>query len=107
VINSKATPTILAQAARNFVVRPDLLTLEGRGVEIISAGWVRDRFRPAGTDRVDQKDLRRILVRNGQPGRSTRIIEYLLRGSGDVTVGYDSQKGGSAKKTVTLRTAAP
>jgi hypothetical protein len=106
VTNAKATPTVLAQAARNFVVRPDLLTLEGRGLEIISAGWVRDRFRPSGTDRVDQKDLKRILVRNGQPGRSTRVIEYLVRGTGEVTVGYDSQKGGSAKKTVALRAPA-
>ncbi|HUF23401.1 MAG TPA: hypothetical protein VMN81_04670, partial [Vicinamibacterales bacterium] len=101
--NAKLTPTILAKAAENNVVRPDLLTVGGRGIEVLSAGWVRDRFRPGATQLIDQADLSRILVRSGHPGRTTRVIEYIVRGSGPMTVTYDSVKGGRATATVTLR----
>jgi hypothetical protein len=45
--NLKLTPTILAKAVESNVVRPDLLTVEGGGLEIISA----DRW-PASSGRV-------------------------------------------------------
>jgi hypothetical protein len=46
-------------------------------------------------------DLKRILVRNGQPGKTTRTAVVLVKGSGAVT--YDSMKGGRASGMVTLR----
>jgi hypothetical protein len=55
------------------------------------------------TPLVDQKDLKRILVRNGQPGKTTRTAVLLVKGSGPVTVTYDSVKGGKASRTVTLK----
>jgi hypothetical protein len=103
ITNDKLTPTILAQAARNHVVRPDLLTVEGNGVDVLAAGFVRDRFRPAGTDLVDRKPLTRILIRNGHPGRTTRVVEYLVKGGPEMTVTYDSQKGGVARRTIALK----
>ena len=59
--NAKLTPTILAKAAQNNVVRPDLLTVEGAGIEVLSAGWVASKFRPGATELIDQKDPKRIL----------------------------------------------
>jgi len=107
ITNPKVTPTILAKAAQNNVVRPDLLTLEGKSVEIISASWVDGRetykIRPNITSFIDQKNLKRILVRSGFPGKTTRTIMYLVKGSGDLTVKYDSVKGGTASKTVKLQ----
>ena len=29
----------------------------GQGIEVLSAGWVRDRFRPGATQLIDQKQL--------------------------------------------------
>ncbi len=101
--NAKLVPTILAKAAENNVNRPDLLTVGGRGIEVLSAGWVRNRFAPGATELIDQENLSRILVRNGHPGRTTRVIEYIVKGSGPMTVTYDSLKGGKAAATVTLR----
>ena len=101
--NSKLTPTILAKAAENNVVRPDVLTVEGKGLEVLSAGWVPNKFRPGATDLIDQRDLKRILLRTGQAGRTTRTIEYLVRGSGDMTVTYDSLKGGKAIAKVAVK----
>ncbi len=100
--NDRVTPTILEKAAQNNVVRPDLLTLDGN-VEVISAGIVHDKFRPGPSERIDQHDLKRIIFRNGHPGRTTRIVEYLLKGSGSVIVRYSSLKGGAVDQRLTLR----
>jgi hypothetical protein len=81
-------------------VSPDVLTLRGKNVQVLSAGWVRDRFRPGATQLIDQQELDRILIRNGHPGRTTRVIEYIVRGSGEVEFEYSSAKGGTARKHV-------
>jgi hypothetical protein len=103
ITNERLIPTITVRARENKVVRPDLITVDGDDVEIIAAGWVQDRFRPAPIDRIDQEELDRILVRSGHPGRTTRTIEYLLRGSGDMTVTYSAVKGGTVSTTVALQ----
>ena len=106
ITNPKLVPTIMARAAQNNVVRPDILTLDGKGVEVISAGFIGDKelykVKPSVIEPIDQKNLKRIVVRNGQPGRTTRTLVYLLKGSGSVTVTYDSVKGGKVSKTVVL-----
>jgi hypothetical protein len=101
--NEKVTPTIMAKAAQNNVVAPDLLTLDGKGVEVIAASWVPTKVRPAVQQLIDQHDLKRLMIRNGTPGQTTRTIQYLLKGSGDVTIKYTSLKGGIAQKVVTLK----
>ncbi len=103
LVNSKLTPTILAKAAGNQTVRPDILSLQAKNAEVVSVGWVKDRFRPGATQLIDQSDLRRILVRNGHPGRTTRVIEYIVRGSGELEITYASLKGGTVRKQVLLK----
>ena len=44
---------------------------------------------------IDQKDLKRIIIRNGLPGKTTRTIEYLVKGSGPITIQYAALKGGT------------
>ncbi len=100
--NDKVAPTILAKAAQNNVVTPDILSVSG-GVEVVTAGWVRDRNRPGATQLIDQHDLKRIIIRNGHPGRTTRTIEYIVRGSGEMAITYTSAKGGSAGTKVALK----
>ena len=100
--NDRLIPTITVEAAENRVVRPDIITVDGN-VEVVAAGWVPNKHTPGPTDMIDQAELDRILVRSGAPGRTTRTLEYLVRGSGPMTVEYDSQKGGTVRTTVTLR----
>ena len=106
ITNPKVVPTILGKAAQNNVVRPDLLKVEGKNVEVLSASWIDNRetyqVKPATTDLIDQKNLKRILVRSGFPGKATRTIMYFLKGSGDVSITYDSVKGGTVAKTFKL-----
>jgi hypothetical protein len=100
--NERVIPTITARAMQSRVVRPDILTLDGN-VEVITAGWVANRHRPGPLQQIDQEDLKRIIVRSGHPGRTTKTVEYLVRGSGSVTVKYATVKGGTAETTVRLR----
>jgi len=100
--NEKLAPTMLSSAAEHNIVRPDLL-LVSSGSEVLSAGWVRNRFRPGATLLIDQDNLKRIMIRNGHPGRTTRVIEYIVRGGGDFEVTYSSAKGGSDTTTISLQ----
>jgi hypothetical protein len=101
--NPKVVPTVLGAAARDNIVPPDILTLDGKSVDVISASVVRSKFQPMVQQLIEQKDLKRIVVRNGVPGKTTRTIQYLVKGSGDITIKYASLKGGTVQKTVTLK----
>jgi hypothetical protein len=100
--NERLIPTITVRARDNHVVRPDLLTVEG-DVEIVAAGWVPNKFRPGPTEMIDQAELDRIIIRSGHPGRTTRTIEYLVRGSGSMKVTYSAVKGGTVSTAIALR----
>lgn len=104
--NPKVAPTITAKAAQNNVVRPDLLTLEGK-VEIISASWINDTktfdYLNPITQEIDQHNLNRIMIRNGHPGKTSRTVQYLVKGSGKVTVKYDSVKGGVVSTSINVK----
>jgi hypothetical protein len=100
--NERLIPTITETARQHHVVRPDLLTADG-DVEIIAVGWVSDKHRPGPTELIDQDELNRILVRGGHPGRTTRTVEYLVRGRGALTVTYSAVKGGTVSTTVQVR----
>ena len=43
----------MAKAAANNVVRPDLLTVDGKGVEVVSASWLTNKFRAAIAQMID------------------------------------------------------
>lgn len=101
ITNERLIPTITVKARQNRVVRPDIITAEG--AEVVAAGWVPNKFRPGPTQMIDQPELDRILVRSGAPGRQTRTLEYLVRGSGSMTIEYASLKGGTVRTTVQLR----
>lgn len=102
ITNERLIPTITARAQENNVVRPDLITVDG-DVEIIAVGWVADKNRPGPTQLIDQEELDRIMVRSGHAGRTTKTIEYLVRGRGDMTVTYSALKGGTVSVTVAVR----
>ncbi|MGZ5556220.1 MAG: hypothetical protein ACXWIA_10595, partial [Candidatus Aminicenantales bacterium] len=84
-----------------------LLLVDGRSVEVIAASFIDNRTvykaNPSVLPLIDQKDLKRIIVRNGHAGKTTRTAVLLVKGSGAMTVTYDSVKGGRASQTVTLR----
>ena len=101
--NQKVVPTILAKAAQNGVVPPDLLTVEGKDLQVIAVSLVPSKFRPSVQPLIDQKDLKRLIFRNGLSGKTTRTVQYLVKGSGEMNIKYASVKGGTVAKTVSLK----
>jgi hypothetical protein len=101
ITNERVIPSITARGMSNRVVRPDLLTVDG--VEVVAAGWVANKHRPGKTQLIDQEDLNRILIRSGHPGRVTKTIEYLVRGTGTMEVTYSSVKGGTVSTSLRIR----
>ena len=57
----------------------------------------------ATTRLIDQNDLKRLMIRNGHPGNTTRTLQYLVKGSGNVSITYDSVKGGKVSTNVKLK----
>ncbi len=102
ITNDRLIPSITARAVDERVVRPDLLTVEG-DVEILAAGWVTNKHQPGPISLVEQKDLNRIMIRSGHPGRTTKTMEYLVRGTGTMEVTYSSVKGGTVSTAVRVR----
>lgn len=104
--NPKVAPTITERAAQNNVVRPDLITLDGK-VEIISASWITNKktqiYKNQVTNLIDQKQLNRLMLRNGHPGKTTRTLQYLVKGSGKIKLTYDSVKGGKVSTSIVLK----
>jgi hypothetical protein len=43
------------------------------------------------------------MLRNGLAGRATKTIQYLVKGTGPITVKYASVKGGLAEKVIQLQ----
>lgn len=98
VLNERAIPSMTATAVNGKLHRKDVATVTG--AKVISSGLVDDPY----LDKVEIQENRpeRLMV-PGVDGFSTRLLFFLLQGDGEVTVSYDSLKGGKLSKKVTLR----
>lgn len=98
VLNDRAIPSMLAVAAQGKLHRQDVASVAGG--KVISSGVIDNAF----LDRVSLQTKRpeRLMV-PGVDGLSTRQLFFLVEGTGEVTVTYDSLKGGKVSKKVALR----
>lgn len=98
VVNERAIPSVTAWARQAKVHRVDVATVEG--ARVVASGLVDDTW----LDRVELQDHRpeRLMV-PGVDGVSSRTLFFLLEGKGEVTVRYDSLKGGKLARKVALR----
>ncbi|HEV7504528.1 MAG TPA: M14 family metallopeptidase [Thermoanaerobaculia bacterium] len=98
VLNDRGIPSMTAMALNNKLHRKDLATVAGG--KVISSGIVNDQY----LDKIDVQAHRpeRLMV-PGVEGLSTRILFFLVQGDGDVTVTYDSLKGGKLSKKIALK----
>lgn len=97
VTNARAIPSMTAIARSGRLHRPDVATVEG--ARVVASGVVIDPW----LDRVELQEHRpeRLLV-DGVEGFGSRSLLFLLEGGGEVTVHYDSLKGGKHARTFRL-----
>jgi hypothetical protein len=98
VLNERAIPSMTAVAVSGKLHRQDIASVGGG--KVIASGIVDDPY----LDKVEVQEHRpeRLMV-PGVDGLSTRMLFFLVQGDGEVTVTYDSVKGGKVSKKVALR----
>jgi hypothetical protein len=102
VLNERAIPTMTAAAVNGKLHRQDVATVAG--AKVIASGVVDNAY----LDKIDLQEHRpeRLMV-PGVDGVSTRTLFFLVQGNGEITVSYDSLKGGRIAKKIALRETAP
>jgi hypothetical protein len=91
VENLRLIPTRTDQDVINQINAPDVVTLSGRNVKVLSAGIVTDRF----FNQVEAVERRpeRVELRTIQ-GMGVARVQFIVSGGGKFTVTVDSAKGG-------------
>jgi hypothetical protein len=98
VLNDRAIPSMMARAVQSRLTRQDIASVSG--AKVISSGLVNDPY----LDKIEIQEHRPDRLRvPGVDGLSTRILFFLVQGDGDITVNYDSLKGGKISKKIALK----
>ncbi len=100
VLNERAIPSMTTAAVKGKLHRQDIATITGG--RVLASGLVDNLY----LDKIALQDHRpeRLMV-PGVKGLSTRLLFFLVQGDGEVTVQYDSLKGGKVAKKIALREA--
>ena len=98
VLNDRAIPSITARALQNKLHRQDIATVAGG--KVVASGLIDDPW--LGKITLQEHRPERLMV-PGVDGGSTRRLFFLVEGEGEVTVKYDSLKGGKLEKKIALK----
>lgn len=101
VKNTRVTPTMSSQAVQKKLHRADRLKVEGQNIKLVAAGRLFDKYRGI-TSKVKTRD-NYIWIESGVPSFGRVEYRFLVEGKGNVKLIYDSLKGGSYTKSVTLK----
>lgn len=99
LVNSKAIPTMTYHARRVKLYPKDMLKLSGKNVKVAAGGEIRNLYR----DEVTYKEYRPEVQFLAVPGFGKVEYQFLVTGSGPVTLEYTSRHAGRIVKTVTLK----
>ena len=97
VRNPRLIPTRTAIAAQKKIGLPDFLVIEG--ARVVAAGEVRGRF-PNETVRAIEKDMARLRLESGVPGRGAVRFEWIVDGDGPLIIEFRSEKGGRLRRNI-------
>jgi hypothetical protein len=89
--NNRLIPTRVAQDVANHISPPDVVSLEGPEVKVLSSGRVIDRFFKRVTS-VERRPHRVELDSIG--GMEAERVQFIVSGTGEFTITVDSAKGG-------------
>ncbi len=97
--NARAIPTMSFQAQKNKIYPKDTLALSGAGIKVVTGGEIEDIY----LGKVAFKEFRPELQFLAVPGFGRVEHEFLVSGSGPLTIAYQSRHAGKLSKTVTLQ----
>ncbi|HED64291.1 MAG TPA: peptidase M14 [Planctomycetes bacterium] len=89
--NEHLIPTRMQLAVDRHIGEPDLVLLEGEGIEVLAGGFRSSRFRPEEIQLQDFDPAR--LVRDAGIGSRAKLrVRWIVRGSGTASVSYVGEK---------------
>jgi hypothetical protein len=97
--NAKAIPTMSTQAQKSKIYPKDTLTLSGAGIKVVAGGEIQDIYLHQVAFKEHRPELQFLAV----PGFGKVEHEFLVVGSGTLTIAYASRHAGILGKTVTLQ----
>ncbi|WP_169977423.1 M14 family metallopeptidase [Tautonia rosea] len=100
VENTRVLPTRSAQARRRNIGLPDRATISGDELTVLGGGRLLDR----DFGRLDpvEHTPERVTLPDGVSGRSIERVRWFVQGSGEATIRFEAEKGGTLEMTVTL-----
>jgi hypothetical protein len=98
--NTRAIPSISEQAANHKIGLPDTLSLTGAGLTVAAGGTLANR--DTGEVAAVERNPETLRLENGVGSHATGRYRWIVRGKGEATVTYASQKGGTLSKSVRL-----
>lgn len=96
--NPKAMPTMSYLAQRVKLYPQDTLTVSGPGARVVAGGPVVDPYTDKVSYKKDRPELQFLVV----PGFGKVEHQFLVEGTGEITLRYASRHGGRLTKTVKL-----
>jgi hypothetical protein len=96
--NKNAIPTLSGRALKRDLVRKDILRIEGEGFKVVSGGIIENLF----MDRVRYVEHRPWMIFTHIPGFGRQDVQWVLKGSGDARITFDSVKATNRSITVEL-----
>ncbi|MFT7668579.1 MAG: hypothetical protein ACI8X5_001273 [Planctomycetota bacterium] len=99
--NTRTIPTRTGHAANELIGAPDVFTLSGDGVEVLSSGIRQDRWNPERITLTEHNPAE-IQSESGIEGLSMKRVRWFVRGSGEVHVSWTGEKGINVSTTIEL-----
>lgn len=96
--NPKAMPTMSYLAQRVKLYPQDTLTVSGPGAKVVAGGPVLDPYTDQVSYKKDRPETQFLVV----PGFGKVEHQFLVEGTGEITVRYVSRHGGKLAKTARL-----
>ena len=98
--NQRLIPTRTQQDVDNHIGPPDVVSIEGKKIQVISAGRVKDRF----FKKVEavQRRPERVEI-DSIDGMGAERVQFIVSGSGKMMIKVDSAKGGIREKEAELK----
>ncbi len=100
-VNGKLIPTRTSRMMRQRIGRRDLFSIRGKGVQVLAGGTLTGRVVQRLVPK--EKDPGRIWHPAGISSHGRVKVRWIVRGTGDVRVTYDAEKGGRVSRVIALR----
>ncbi|HUU05928.1 MAG TPA: M14 family metallopeptidase [Patescibacteria group bacterium] len=97
--NARAIPSMSYQARKSKLYPQDTLVLSGAGIKVVAGGEINDIYLHQVAFKKFRPELQFLVV----PGFGKVEHEFLVSGTGSLTIAYQSRHAGKLSKSITLK----